>query len=184
MESILRSRIFQQQGVRFSKLLRIALAYEDRIWTHAGSSVSPSSRVLEFQCFDPPLLLQLAAGAFFMDPPPSSSADHIRIKILVEEEEAAASHACMQAFIHETCSEFAHDVLVLYRRNMGGSCRRWRPSPGILGTHSTWKKKNNNNNDNSSTFFSIATQICTCCMVGNYISCWDSQEFSSTLCCS
>ncbi|CAK9215196.1 unnamed protein product [Sphagnum troendelagicum] len=38
MESILRSRIFQQQGVRFSKLLRIALAYEDRIWTHAGSS--------------------------------------------------------------------------------------------------------------------------------------------------
>jgi hypothetical protein len=173
MESILRSHIFQQQGVRFSKLLRIALAYEDRIWTHAGSSVSPSPRVLE--------LRSSAAAAFFVDPP--SSADRIRIKILVEEDEAAASHACMQAFIHETCSEFAHDVLVLYRRNMGESCRRWRPSPGILGTHSTWKKKKNDNN-NSSTFFSIATQICTCCMVGNYIRCWDSQEFSSTLCCS
>jgi hypothetical protein len=37
-----------------------------------------------------------------MDPPSSSSADRIRIKILVKEEEAAASHACMQAFIHET----------------------------------------------------------------------------------
>jgi hypothetical protein len=131
---------------------------------------------------DPPLLLLLAAAAFFMDPSSSSSADRIRIKILVKEEEAAASHACMQAFIHETCSEFAHDVLVLHRRNMGGSCRRWRLSPGILGTHSTWKKKkNSNNNNNSSTFFSIATQIWTCCMVGNYISCWDSQVFSSTL---
>ncbi len=117
-----------------------------------------------------------------MDPPSSSSsADRIRIKISVEEEEAAASHACMQAFIHETCSEFAHDVLVLYRRNMGGSCRRWRPSPGILGTYSIWNKKKKKKSNNNSTFFSIATQICTCCMVGNYISCWDSQEFSSTL---